>query len=75
MIFPIRTTYDITFTYCNHEGITARRTITPYELQFNALAPYYPEPTWLLWGYCHDRLAYRSFSLEKISNLQPASPK
>ena len=59
------------FTYTNWRGVTEDRTVTPLSLQFGT-TPEHPEPTWLLFSFCHDRKANRSFMLSKMLDVKEA---
>ena len=65
----------IRFEYTNHRGETATRTIIPSGvMQFKTLAPWYPEPTWLMRGFCIDRHEYRDFQLSKMHHIEEIAP-
>lgn len=55
----------ITFEYTNHRGDKSTRRITPAGIRFGA-SEYYPEPTWLINGWCHDRGAWREFNMRNM---------
>jgi len=55
-------TYNISFTYYSPKGESQRK-IEPYLLVFQWAA-------WYVWGYCHDRLDYRMFKLNRILDLK-----
>lgn len=58
----------ITFMYKNHSGKVELRTVMYRNLQFGS-NEYYTEPTFLLNGFCLDRQAYRSFSVNNITDI------
>lgn len=63
------------FTYQNHRGETAVRTIIPSGImQFKVLKPWYPEPTWLMRGFCTDRHEYRDFQVSKMKDIEEVAP-
>lgn len=57
------------FTYTNWCGVTEKRRVIPINLQYGT-TPEHPEPTWLLFSYCTDRKANRSFMLSKMSDVR-----
>ena len=63
------------FKYTNHRGEEAVRTIIPSGvLQFRTLPPWYPEPTWLVRGYCTDKHEFRDFQLSKMRDIVEIDP-
>ena len=54
-----------TFTYTNHRGETAVRSVIPTQLDYRT-SPHHPEPQWLLHGYDLDRKDWRTFALKDI---------
>lgn len=59
----------LTFQYTNWRDVTEQRTVTPLKLQFGT-TPEHHEPTWLLFSFCHDRKAHRSFMLSKMLDVK-----
>jgi hypothetical protein len=57
------------FSYMNHRGETAQRTITNPSIYFG-VTDYYQEPQWLLKGFCLDRKAPRIFALAMMDGFE-----
>lgn len=55
----------VTFDYVNHRGYKKNRTVAVEALRFTSTA-YYPEPQWILFGYCFHRADSRGFALSHI---------
>lgn len=70
------TIYDaparLRFSYLNHRGETADRTITNPSIYFG-VTDYYQEPQWLLKGFCLDRKAPRIFALAMADGFEHVS--
>lgn len=57
----------IRFTYTNHHGKVAERTVDVDSLEYYNSPGFGYEPGWFISGFCHDKQARRSFALEHIS--------
>lgn len=55
----------VRFDYVNHRGVSENRTVVFRGLDFGS-NEYYPEPQFLLRGWCLDRKAVRSFAIGRI---------
>lgn len=56
----------VAFLYTNHREERARRVVTPVEIVFRKMDPYYPMERWLLIAWDHDKDAWRYFDMAKI---------
>lgn len=56
----------VKFTYLNHHGKEAARTVDVECLEFQRSPGYGYQPGWFLTGHCHDKDARRSFALSRI---------
>lgn len=56
----------ITFTYINHAGKRAERTVDVETLEFIKDPGFGYQGGWFISGRCHDKNARRSFSLSRI---------
>lgn len=63
----------LVFTYTNHRGETAERSIVPRRVVWGS-TEWHPEPQWLLWAFDLDREAERAFPLRALVGGRPAAP-
>ncbi len=56
----------VSFTYRNHRGEVAKRSVKPRRLWFGS-SEWHPDPQWLLSAWCCDRKATRVFALSEIT--------
>lgn len=56
----------VKFTYKNHRGEVAERTVTVDSIQYLTDPGYGYPPGWFVSGMCHDRQARRSFAFANI---------
>ena len=56
----------ISFDYLNHNGKTAKRTVTVDAVEFFSKVHFGYQPGWYISGFCHDKQARRSFALSRI---------
>jgi predicted DNA-binding transcriptional regulator YafY len=61
----------VNFTYRNHRGEVAERTVTVDAVEFKRNVGYGYKDGWFVSGYCHDKKARRSFAL---CNIIPPEP-
>ncbi len=59
------------FTYKNHRGETATRTVSPISVRFGS-TEWHPERQWLLKAFDHEKCAEREFAMADISALAQA---
>lgn len=60
--------YVLEFDYVNYRGETAKRKAIPSSVQFG-MTEYHPEPQWLMFAFCLDRMEYRNFAMQDMSNV------
>ncbi|MEQ1950953.1 hypothetical protein [Mesorhizobium sp. CN2-181] len=65
----------VTFTYLNHRGITAERTINFEALEFIRDPGFGYQSGWFISGHCHDKKERRSFALNRIVMSEISVPK
>lgn len=65
----------ITFTYLNHSGKKARRTIDVDSIEYQNFPGFGYQAGWFVSGFCHDKQARRSFALNRIIMTEDSPPK
>lgn len=58
----------ISFVYTNYAGVTEIRRLVPVKLEWGS-NQYHPEPGWLLYAWCLDKKAMRTFAWSGIRAL------
>ena len=60
----------ITFNYSNHRGVYSRRFVTPTGYRYGT-SEFHKNPTHLIIGFDHDRVATREFDLMLMKDITP----
>lgn len=63
------TKYVLEFDYVNHRGEQATRKCIVSSITFGG-NQWHPEKTWLLLGFCLDRMEYRTFAMKDMTNVK-----
>ncbi len=64
---------EVTFTYTNYKGVTAKRRVRPIKLKFGS-TEFHPKQQWLLDAWDCDKRSYRTFAMADIREWAPVDP-